>query len=139
MPAESVRLGSSLVHNIQTNHECTMQFSQLSLGQTPSFSFLKRNHDSQSCNGANGYQSTQHELSSFKLRSASCSESGYCCPGPARQLELTLFNVCIMTCQDQNAPFPQFKVKLDKPNAAGCGGGGGGGVVDYWMFNISAR
>ena len=42
MPAESVRLGSSLVHNIQTNHECTMQFSQLSLGQTPSFSFLKR-------------------------------------------------------------------------------------------------
>ena len=42
MPAESVRLTSSLVHNIQTNHECTMQFSQLSLGQTPSFSFLKR-------------------------------------------------------------------------------------------------
>ena len=42
MPAESFRLTSSLVHNIQTNHECTMQFSQLSLGQTPSFSFLKR-------------------------------------------------------------------------------------------------
>ena len=42
MPAESVRLTSSLVHNIQTNHKCTMQFSQLSLGQTPSFSFLKR-------------------------------------------------------------------------------------------------
>ena len=42
MPAESVRLTSSLVHNIKTNHECTMQFSQLSLGQTPSFSFLKR-------------------------------------------------------------------------------------------------
>ena len=31
---------------------------------------------------------------SHMARSASCSESGYCCPGPApaRQLELTLFN-----------------------------------------------
>ena len=46
-------------------------------------------------------------------------------PAPARQLELTLFNVCIMTCQDQNAPFPQFKVKLDKPTQRDAGGGGG--------------
>ena len=46
MPAESVRLGSSLVHNIQTNHECTMQFSQLSRSRSDSLVLISQtNHE----------------------------------------------------------------------------------------------
>ena len=84
MPAESVRLTSSLRPSFSfANRECQPSrsdslppsfttFKRITNAQCSShgrvsvrlphshFSNESRNHDSQSCNGANGYQSTQH-------------------------------------------------------------------------------